>query len=170
MIFEIVWAWQQEHRRTPRRCAYFFQSRAAIIRTTESPAPRESTDMKHFTFDNRWDEIKGQLKQRFAQLTDEDLTFVEGRAAELLARLREKLSLSAQDLEALLNELWEAVETRAGRLADELRDKAGATYDQARQRARGLLDEGGEYVRKNPRESLVAALCAGFVAGLLIRH
>ena len=50
--------------------------------------------MKRFTFENQWDAIKGQLKQRYAQLTDDDLTFVSGKSEELLARLREKLGLN----------------------------------------------------------------------------
>ena len=155
--------------------------------------------MNKFTFENQWDSIKGQLKQRFAQLTDDDLAFVTGKGEELLARLREKLGLSAHDLNALLEELKEKatgrveqVKAKAADLADDVRTKvgsavedmkakgsaaaeevkaqAGVAYDQARQRARTLLEDGEEYVRQNPRESLVAALCAGFVAGLLIRR
>ena len=41
--------------------------------------------MKHFSIENHWDAIKGQLKQRYAQLTDDDLSFVEGKGEELLA-------------------------------------------------------------------------------------
>ena len=155
--------------------------------------------MKHFTFENQWDAIKGQLKERFAQLTDDDLAFVTGKGEELLARLREKLGLSAHDLNALLEELKEKasgrveqVKAKAAELADDVRAKVGAAvedvkakgaaaadevkaqagvaYDQARKRARSLREDGEEYVRQNPRETLVAAVCAGFVAGLLIRR
>ena len=155
--------------------------------------------MKHFSFDNHWAAIKGELKQRYGQLADDDLTFVEGKGEELLARLREKLGLPAKDLEALLNELHAAAagnlggvkakvgglageaRAKAGELADDLKARAAAVgeearaqaevaYDQARQRVRTLREDGEEYVRQNPRESLIAALCAGFVAGLLIRR
>lgn len=155
--------------------------------------------MKHFTFDNHWDAIKGQLKQRYGQLADDDLAFAEGKEEELLARLRAKLDLSVKDLDALLNELHstaggrlEQVKARAGELAGEARAKAGevaddlrakaaavgaeakaqatVAYDQTRQRVRTLREDGEEYVRQNPRESLLAAVCAGFVAGLLIRR
>jgi ElaB/YqjD/DUF883 family membrane-anchored ribosome-binding protein len=144
--------------------------------------------MKQFTFATHWDEIKGQLRQRFAQLTDDDLAFVEGKGEELLARLREKLELSAKDLHALLTELEAAatdrfaqaktmagdfageVRAKASAVADNVKAQAGVAYDQARERARGLRGDGEEYVRQNPRESLLAAICAGFVAGLLIRR
>ncbi len=144
--------------------------------------------MKNFTYETHWDEIKGQLKQRFAQLTDDDLAFVKGKGEELLARLREKLGLSEEDLDAQLKELQGAardrfgdakaklgtraddMKTKAGAAAEEVKAQAGAAYDQARERARGYFSDGEEYVRQNPRESLVAAICAGFVAGLLIRR
>jgi ElaB/YqjD/DUF883 family membrane-anchored ribosome-binding protein len=155
--------------------------------------------MKTFTYESHWDEIKGQLKQRFAQLSDDDLAFVKGKGHELLARLREKLGLSAENLDTLLAELQTAAREQAtdaraqlGGLAGDVREKAhalaedakakassaagevkaqaAAAYDQARERARGYLSDGEEYVRQNPRESLLAGLCAGFVAGLLIRR
>ena len=155
--------------------------------------------MKHFDFADHWDSIKRQLKHRYQQLTDDDLAFAEGKSAELIARLREKLELSAQDLDALLHELeteaagkWEQVKTKVGELADDARAKAGeltdaikekaaalgdeakaqatAAYGKAQQSARSLLKEGRAYVRHNPRQSLLAALCAGFVAGLMIRR
>ncbi len=155
--------------------------------------------MKHFTFENDWETLKGQLKQRYGQLTDDDVTFVEGKGQELLARLREKLNLSAAEFNDVIDELKtqaaspvEQAKAKAADLAGEVRAKVGAAvddvkargsaaaeevkaqasvaYGQARQRVRTLREDGEDYVRHNPRESLVAALCAGFVAGLLIRH
>lgn len=144
--------------------------------------------MNEFTFDNRWDETKGQLKQRYGQLTDDDVTFVEGKGEELLARLREKLGMSADDLNDVLHdirgrvsgrvdqardkvsELANEVRARASVAASDVKAQAGVAYDQARRQARTLREDGEEYIRHNPRESLVAALFAGFVVGLLIRH
>lgn len=155
--------------------------------------------MKNFTYESHWDEIKGQLRQRFAQLTDADLAFAEGKGEELLARLREKLGMSAKDLNGLLTELNSAagdglqkaraklgevagdlreranvvagdVKAKATAAAEEVKAQASVAYDQARARARGLFSEGEEYVRQNPRDSILAALCAGFVAGMLIRR
>lgn len=38
-----------------------------------------------------WLEIKGKLKQKYAKLTDDDLTFMEGKEEELLGRLQKRL-------------------------------------------------------------------------------
>jgi uncharacterized protein YjbJ (UPF0337 family) len=45
-----------------------------------------------------WNEVKGKLKQKYAQLTDDDLTFAEGKDDELLGRLQQKLGKSKEDL------------------------------------------------------------------------
>ena len=34
-----------------------------------------------------WNEIKGKLKQKYGQLTDDDLMFADGKDEELLGRL-----------------------------------------------------------------------------------
>ena len=39
---------------------------------------------------DNWNEIKGKLKQKYGDLTDDDLTFAEGKVDELIGRLEEK--------------------------------------------------------------------------------
>lgn len=38
-----------------------------------------------------WKIIKGKLKKKYAGLTDQDLTYVEGQEEELLGRLQKRL-------------------------------------------------------------------------------
>ena len=45
-----------------------------------------------------WNEIKGKLKQKYAQLTDDDLTFVEGKEDELLGRMQQRLGKNKDEL------------------------------------------------------------------------
>jgi uncharacterized protein YjbJ (UPF0337 family) len=52
-----------------------------------------------------WDEIKGKLKQQYAQLTDEDLTFAEGKGDELVGKLQEKLGKGKSEITKLINSL-----------------------------------------------------------------
>jgi len=41
---------------------------------------------------------KGKLKQKYGQLTDEDLAFAEGKDDELLGRLQKKLGKNKEDV------------------------------------------------------------------------
>jgi len=52
-----------------------------------------------------WDEAKGKLKQQYAQLTDEDLEYAEGKGDELVGRLQQKLGKGKKEVVKLLNDL-----------------------------------------------------------------
>jgi uncharacterized protein YjbJ (UPF0337 family) len=45
-----------------------------------------------------WNEIKGKLKQKYANLTDDDLMFAEGKEDELYGRLQQRLGKSKDEL------------------------------------------------------------------------
>lgn len=45
-----------------------------------------------------WEEQKGKLKQKFAQLTDDDLLFAEGKKDEMMGKLQVKLGKSKEEL------------------------------------------------------------------------
>jgi uncharacterized protein YjbJ (UPF0337 family) len=51
-----------------------------------------------------WNEIKGKLKQKYAQLTDDDLTFAEGKEEELLGRLQQRLGKSKEEVRREIEE------------------------------------------------------------------
>jgi uncharacterized protein YjbJ (UPF0337 family) len=45
-----------------------------------------------------WNEVKGKLKQKYGQLTDDDLAFSEGKEEELLGRLQTRLGKSKDEI------------------------------------------------------------------------
>lgn len=47
-----------------------------------------------------WNVLKGKLKQKYGQLTDDDLHFVEGKEEELLGRLQTRLGKTKEELRA----------------------------------------------------------------------
>jgi uncharacterized protein YjbJ (UPF0337 family) len=54
--------------------------------------------MTTLKFKGQWNEIKGKLKQKYGQLTDDDLTFAEGKDDEMLGRLQKKLGTTKEKL------------------------------------------------------------------------
>ena len=54
--------------------------------------------MTNLQLKGNWNELKGKLKQKYATLTDDDLTFAEGKDDELLGRLEKKLGRTKEDL------------------------------------------------------------------------
>lgn len=60
--------------------------------------------MNKLQFKGSWDEIKGKLKQKYAQLTDDDLTYVEGKDDELIGKLQKKLGKSADEVRQMVEQ------------------------------------------------------------------
>ena len=54
--------------------------------------------MTKLQFKGSWNEVKGKLKQKYGQLTDNDLAFSEGKDDELLGRLQQKLGKTKDEL------------------------------------------------------------------------
>ncbi len=52
-----------------------------------------------------WKEIKAKLKQRYPDLTDDDLTFSNGKEEALLARLQKRVAKSLEELRQLIRGL-----------------------------------------------------------------
>jgi uncharacterized protein YjbJ (UPF0337 family) len=51
-----------------------------------------------------WNVIKGRLKQKFADLTDNDLRYEEGREDELLGRLQQRTGKTKEEMERILKD------------------------------------------------------------------
>lgn len=49
-----------------------------------------------------WNQIKGKLKQNYGELTDDDLTYQEGKEDQLIGKLQEKLGKSKAQVEDML--------------------------------------------------------------------
>jgi uncharacterized protein YjbJ (UPF0337 family) len=75
-----------------------FSEIAQFETTGRRPAYEISNTMTKLGFKGGWNEVKGKLKQKYAQLTDDDLTFAEGKDEELLGRLQQKLGKTKEDL------------------------------------------------------------------------
>ena len=49
-----------------------------------------------------WNVVKGKLKQSYGQLTDDDLSYTEGKDDELVGRIQKKLGSTAADVRHML--------------------------------------------------------------------
>jgi uncharacterized protein YjbJ (UPF0337 family) len=52
-----------------------------------------------------WNELKGKVKQKYADLTDDDLKYEEGKDDELLGRLQQKIGKGRDELVTWLKSL-----------------------------------------------------------------
>jgi uncharacterized protein YjbJ (UPF0337 family) len=59
-----------------------------------------------------WNALKGMLKQKYAQLTDDDLMYAKGKEEELLGRLQKKLGQKEEEVRKLIADLQQEVSQR----------------------------------------------------------
>lgn len=60
----------------------------------------DSLDLK-----GKWNILKGKIKQQYADWTDDDLLYVEGKENELYGRLQEKTGKTREEVNSWLNDL-----------------------------------------------------------------
>ncbi len=65
--------------------------------------------MNELQIKGNWNIAKGKLKQRWADLTDDDLEFAEGKKDELVGRIQKRTGQSREAVENALEDSWEDV-------------------------------------------------------------
>jgi len=49
-------------------------------------------------FEGKWKQVKGTVKQRWGNLTDDDLTFIDGSKDKFIGRLQERYGLTKEQV------------------------------------------------------------------------
>jgi len=52
-----------------------------------------------------WNELKGKIKEEYAEMTDDDLTYEEGQEDQLLGRLQQKMGKTKQEVKDWIDSL-----------------------------------------------------------------
>lgn len=61
--------------------------------------------MSNLKLKGNWNELKGKVKQQYADLTDDDLLYEEGQEDELIGRLQKKTGKARDEVVDWLNQL-----------------------------------------------------------------
>lgn len=61
--------------------------------------------MNDLTIKGNWNELKGKLKQKYSELTDDDLIFTEGKEDELIGRIQKKIGKTKDEIKKEIAEL-----------------------------------------------------------------
>lgn len=52
-----------------------------------------------------WNEVKGKMQQEYADLTDDDLAYEEGKEDEMLGRIQQKIGKTKQEVKKWIDSL-----------------------------------------------------------------
>lgn len=54
--------------------------------------------MNNDQIEGKWKRVKGEFKQKYGKLTDDDVTYSEGKFDEMMGRLQEKTGKTKEEL------------------------------------------------------------------------
>jgi len=54
--------------------------------------------MNSDNLEGKWKQVKGQFKQKYGNLTDDDTTYAEGKFDEMVGRMQEKTGKTKEEI------------------------------------------------------------------------
>jgi uncharacterized protein YjbJ (UPF0337 family) len=124
--------------------------------------------------EGQWNQVKGKIQNRWADLTDDELQRVKGNANELVGVIQQRTGETRRAVEEFLSKAVEEGETFAAQAVDTARDYAdqAATaarrgYDEVAAQVNVGMDQAQAMVRRKPMESVAVAFGAGLMAGVV---
>jgi uncharacterized protein YjbJ (UPF0337 family) len=122
-----------------------------------------------------WTDICGQLKERWGELSDNDLAQFNGNAEQLVGVIQQRTGEARSHIEDYLEQLIADGSSKLDRAAETLRgyaeqaaDKMQQTYQQAQHAVQSGRVEAQELVRRHPFESVAVAFGAGLISGVIV--
>ena len=123
----------------------------------------------------KWNQIKGQIREKWGQITDDDFTQVEGNADQLVGMIQEKTGVARREIEDFLNDAVQTGETivqnvteSARKYANQATEAVRDQYDRIGQNLEAGYEDAQKMVRARPTESVGVAFAAGLVAGAIV--
>jgi uncharacterized protein YjbJ (UPF0337 family) len=123
----------------------------------------------------QWNKVRGQVKEKWGQLTDDDLQIQGGNVDQLVGRIQQRTGEGREAIEKFLNDLTSRGASAVSQAAESVRDYAAQAggrlrehYGEAADMARERYDRAQDMVRHNPTQSVMAAFGVGLVAGLVV--
>jgi len=123
----------------------------------------------------QWNQLRGKVKEKWGQLTDDDLRIVGGNVDQLIGRIQQKTGETRSAVEDFLSDLTESAGSTIGRASEAAREYAqGAAeslregYEQVSDQAQQGLENARELVRSRPAQSMGAVFAAGVLTGVCL--
>ncbi len=79
------------------------QSEHSLPAVAISPPPPAPINCMAEQLRDNWERVKGGLRKKYGELTDADLSYVEGQESALIHRLQQKTGRTRAEIEAALN-------------------------------------------------------------------
>jgi uncharacterized protein YjbJ (UPF0337 family) len=127
------------------------------------------------TLKGNWNEISGKIREKWGQLTDDDLQQFQGNAAQLVGFIQRKTGQASSEIERFLEAANENGAATMSRVAEKTQEYATQAVETARdaaekvtERVREGYENAEKMVQSRPGVSVAAAFGAGLVGGVIV--
>lgn len=131
--------------------------------------------LTHEQIEGNWDRIRGRLKRRWGELTDDDLARDQGSFQELVGRIEQRTGAIRKEIEEEVNEAireeagWrDYAKVAAEKQMHEWSDAASEGTRRARATGTAYQQQMEALVRRAPTQTLFSAFMVGMAAGFLL--
>jgi uncharacterized protein YjbJ (UPF0337 family) len=127
------------------------------------------------TLKGNWNEIKGKLRSRWGQLTNDDMQTFNGNVDQLVGLIERKTGETRAAVEEFLNQLTSNGSASIGAAVEDARQYVEDAAQRIQQHSRQAMDsfrdsyqEAEQIVRQRPTESVAICFGVGVFVGLLV--
>ena len=125
--------------------------------------------------EGNWNRVIGAVKEKYAQITGDDLERLQGNGEQLIGLLQRKTGKTREQIESFIDNCCRSSESAVNRVsetASEYADMAGRAvrdnYERLSEEAQRGYDYSLKTMQRRPLESVAIALGAGVLAGLAL--
>jgi len=123
----------------------------------------------------QWNQVRGQLKKKWGQLTEDDLKFTNGNIDQLVGRIQHKTGEAREAIESFLDEMTSQGASAVSQAAETVKNYAGVATEQMRDGYNRISDQLGrryeasqDLIRENPARTVATAFGVGVVLGVVV--
>lgn len=123
----------------------------------------------------QWNQIRGELKKKWGQLTDDDLRFNNGNIDQLVGKIQQRTGEAREAIEQFLTDATSQGASAVAQAAGQVGQYARYAGDQMREGYNRISDQFGrgyEYsqdmIRENPGRSIATAFGVGVLLGVVV--
>ncbi len=123
----------------------------------------------------QWNQVRGQLKKKWGQLTEDDLKFSNGNIEQLVGRIQHKTGEAREAIESFLDEMTAQGASAISQAAESVKNYAGVASEQMRDGYNRISDQLGrryeasqDLIRENPARTVATAFGVGVVLGVVV--
>jgi len=123
----------------------------------------------------QWNQVRGELKKKWGQLTDDDLKFSGGNLDQLIGRIQQKTGEGREVIEHYLTDLTAQGASMVAQAAESAGQYARYAGDQVREGYNRISDQFGrsyevsqDMIRDQPVRSVATAFGVGVLLGVVV--